>query len=89
MGKHLGLRRDLMQSDPSLPMNIAFSRIRPGPSRRTWRGSVSLRSCSPEFSGDVEEAGPKHDERPWPWYIIVCEVLAFVPFYLLYLPFGD
>jgi hypothetical integral membrane protein (TIGR02206 family) len=24
---------------------------------------------------------------PWPWYIIVCEVLAFVLFYLLYLPF--
>jgi hypothetical integral membrane protein (TIGR02206 family) len=24
---------------------------------------------------------------PWPWYILVCEVLAFVLFYLLYLPF--
>jgi hypothetical integral membrane protein (TIGR02206 family) len=24
---------------------------------------------------------------PWPWYIIVCEVLAFLLFYLLYLPF--
>ncbi len=24
---------------------------------------------------------------PWPWYIFVCEVLAFVLFYLLYLPF--
>ena len=24
---------------------------------------------------------------PWPWYIIVCEVLAVVLFYLLYLPF--
>jgi hypothetical integral membrane protein (TIGR02206 family) len=24
---------------------------------------------------------------PWPWYILVCEALAFVLFYLLYLPF--
>jgi hypothetical integral membrane protein (TIGR02206 family) len=24
---------------------------------------------------------------PWPWYIIMCEVMAFVLFYLLYLPF--
>lgn len=24
---------------------------------------------------------------PWPWYIIVCEVLAFVLFWVLYLPF--
>ncbi|UWZ82540.1 YwaF family protein [Occallatibacter riparius] len=24
---------------------------------------------------------------PWPWYILICEVLAFGLFYLLYLPF--
>ncbi len=31
--------------------------------------------------------GRSMTSRPWPWYIIVCEVLAFVPFYVLYLPF--